>query len=55
MTIPVIDAEKLTCPFMNGSPCMGKACCAWRWADVRKVMGYCGVAGTPLTMVRNNA
>lgn len=48
------DAKKYTCPQTLGggkpSPCLGKDCAAWRWAEPKwgspeGRRGYCGMAG----------
>lgn len=52
MIIPVIDADRYSCPQPLNLPgpiqCLGLKCMAWRWADARKITGYCGMAGEPM-------
>lgn len=31
--------------------CEGPTCMAWRWADINKKEGYCGLAGVPTIKV----
>lgn len=51
MIIPVIDAIMYMCvERQQPSSCVGLKCMAWRWADVRRVRGYCGNAGEPLVL-----
>lgn len=51
MIINVVDCEDYRCPESIGSQCRGKQCMAWRWTDTRRVYGYCGLAGEPLSNV----
>jgi hypothetical protein len=49
MIIQVLDAGQYDCTDRStGAPCNGSRCMAWRWADLRRVYGYCGLAGVPL-------
>ena len=54
MIIPVIDAASYNCVdrSVRTTPCYGAQCMGWRWTDTRRVYGYCGMAGVPVSSVR---
>jgi hypothetical protein len=59
MLIKVVDASGFECPKGKANPtssphCSGSLCMAWRWADEQKWTGYCGLAGIPLALEKND-
>lgn len=53
MLIKIDETDKYICPTMTRSReqpimCYGQECALWRFADVRKTVGYCGLGSLPL-------
>jgi len=57
MLVDKDDAKFLFCPLLKTSDdkmrvCQVAQCMMWRWADGEKESGYCGLAGTPLSLAK---
>lgn len=53
MLIKIDQTDQYVCPTMTRSReqrmmCYGQECAVWRFADVRKTVGYCGLGSLPL-------
>lgn len=53
MLVSIDSLDKMTCAVIpirgdQRGTCLGDHCMMWRWADMRRTIGYCGYGGIPL-------
>lgn len=53
MLVSIDNIDKMTCAIIpvkddQRGACLGDHCMMWRWADMRRAVGYCGYGGIPL-------